>query len=220
MKAEAPDEGAALAGRLLLLLQLVSGLAVGLRVDGLGPQVEGSGSHLMVGEQELITEVVDQRVGRAATAQGATSLLLGLAEGALQLVGRRRHLRIIKAVEQMGAVAARDGNQMVDEGGGLGVEPRAGRRALQPPEKIPELGLGCGGVLRPVGPFRVRAEPTGYLAQELHVSLDAARDTDLMPVQREGLRERIEVRRGHRGTRAVFFFAASWTVLRTCSSRW
>ena len=36
--------------------QLVSGLAVGLRVDGLGPQVEGADSHLVVGEQELITE--------------------------------------------------------------------------------------------------------------------------------------------------------------------
>ena len=122
MKAEAPDEGAALAGRLLLLLQLVSGLAVGLRVDGLGQQVEGSGGHLLVGEQELITEVVDQRVGCAAAAQGATRLLLGLAEEALQLVCRRRQLRIIKAVEEMGAVTAGDGNQMVDEGGGLGVE--------------------------------------------------------------------------------------------------
>lgn len=220
MAAEVTDEGAALASGPLQVLQLPSGLAVGLRVDGPRQKVEVAGAHLMVGQKDLIAEVVDQRVGRAAGAQGAASLLLALAEEPLQLVGRCGQIGIIEAVEEVGAVATGYRDHMVDEGGSLGVEPQAGRGALELGEEVPELGLSGGSILRTVDPDRVRAEMMGYVSEVLHVSLDPAGDPDLMPVEREGLRERIEAGGGHGGTGSVFFWAAASTVWRTCSRRW
>jgi hypothetical protein len=219
MAAEVADKGAALASGTLPVLHLLPDVAEGLRVDGLGQKVEVARAHLVEGEKDLVAEVVDQRVGRAARAQGATSLLLAPAEEALQLVGRRRQVGIIEAVEEVGPVAAGDGDQMVDKGSGLGVEAQAGRCALELREEIPELGLGRGSVLRTVEPVRCGAEVMSYVSEVLHMPLDPAGDTDLMPVEREGLLERIEAGRGHGDAGGVFFCAAASTVWRTCSRR-
>lgn len=159
-------------------------------------------------------------MSRAACAQGATSLLLARAEEALQLVGRRRQVWIIEAVEEVGAIAASDGDEMVDEGGGLGVEAQAGRCALELTEEVPEQGLRRGGVLRTVLPVRCRAEVVSYVSKVLHVPLDPAGEADLVPVEREGLLERIEAGRGHGDAGGAFFCAASKAVSRTCSRRW
>lgn len=60
MAAEVADEGAALASGQLLVVQLLSGLAEGRRVDGLGQGVDVARAHLMEGEEDLVAEVVDK----------------------------------------------------------------------------------------------------------------------------------------------------------------
>jgi len=219
MAAEVADKGAAPACGELLVLELLSGLSEGRRVDGLGEGVEVARAHLVEGEEDLVAEVVDQGVGRAASAQGATSLLLARAEEALQLVGRRRQVGIIEAVEEVGPVAARDGDEMVDEGGGLGVEAQAGRCALELTEEVPELGLRLGGVLRTVLPVGCGADVVSYVSKVLHVPVDPAGGADLVPVERQGLFERIKAGRGHGDAGGGVFFAAFSTVSRTCSRR-
>src|SRR4051812_7461669 len=102
MAAEVADKGAALASGTLAVRQLLSGVAEGLGVDRLGQKVEVAGAHLVEGQKDLVAEVVDQRVGRAGCAQGATGMLLAPAEEALQLVGRRGQVGIIEAVEEVG----------------------------------------------------------------------------------------------------------------------
>ena len=206
MAVEVTDEGAALASGLLQVVQVLPGAAVGPRIDGLGQHVQMASTHLMKGHEELIAEIVDQGVGRAPRAQGAASVLLAGAEESLQLVGRGRQAGIIEAVEQARAVAASDADQMVDEGGGLGVEAHARRGALELQQEVPQLGLGSGGVLGPVDSIRSGAEVMGYVSEVLHMSVDPTGEPDLMPVQVQRLRERIKARGGHRGTVGVFFF--------------
>lgn len=122
-------------------------------------------------------------------------------------------------MEEVGAVAAGHGDQMVDEGGGLGVETQAGRGALELGQEVPELGLGTGGVLRAVAPVRSGAEMMGYASEDPYVPLDPPGCADLMPVERESLGEHIEAGRGHGSAVGVFFLAAVSTVLRTSSRR-
>ena len=220
MAVEVADDGSALASGALQLFDATPGAPVGGGVDGLGHQIDKAGAHLLVGEQDLGAEVVDHGVGRAAAAQGTTSLPLAQAEEALYLVGRGGQAGIIEAMEEVGAVAAGHRDEVVDEGGGLGVEPQAGCRALELAQEVPQLGLSRGGILWTAGPVRGRVEVVGYVSEVLHVSLDPAGDTDLMPVQAEGLREGIKAGRGHGCAGRVFFCAAVWTALRTCSRRW
>lgn len=137
MAVEVADGGAALASGLLQLVQLLPGGAVCLRIDGTRQQIQLAGAHLMVRQQKLIPEVVDQGMGRAATAKRLASLMFDQAEEALQPVGRCGQVGIVEAVEQVRAIPTYYVDYMVDEAGGLGVEPRPRCDALQLGKVVP-----------------------------------------------------------------------------------
>ena len=120
-------------------------------------------------------------------------------------------------MEKVRAVATHQFDQVVHEGGGLGAQALAWRVALKLGQKVPQLGLSHGSVLRPVSTIRGGAEVVGYVSEMLHMALYPARNADLMPVRRERLCERIEAGGGHRRALRVFFWVACSTVLRTCS---
>jgi hypothetical protein len=160
------------------------------------------------GDEKLGAQVLDHGVGGAARAGGTANEPLGTAEEAFEHVRVRGDAPVVEADEQMLAVTLGEGREVIDEAARGGGEPRSRNGALELIQVGLESSLRLGGALGAIDSVRVGGDLAGDLAEDLGMSGDPPRQTDLVPIGSQGLGEI-----GQEGIPACGppFFSASWT---------